>query len=1037
MSDQKVLRLSKVARDFNVGIATIIDFLHIKGIQIDSNPNAKITQDIYEILLKEYSSDSNIKKESAKINLDQFKPEKRIISLKDIEADKKTHIDAEEPIDDSHITLVDRVKADVKVIGKIDLNEARKTKITNEPAAPIEDDPIEDEVISISTEDFKDEIIETLDEELPEFEDVLDSEDIIAETESDTETSVIDPIEKTKDDSQIKVVGHIDLSLLNQKTRPAKKTKEEKDAERKKEQRLRQPQPAQPRQDDRPRNNDRPDNRPDNRPNDRPDNRPDNRQGNRPFDRPNDRPNDRPAGDRPFDNRQRPPFNQDRDSVKKRPPVENYRPEVDRLQAPKVIGNIDLNVLPIVESENDKREKRKRIVKDKNRVDIKKEIPAKGIIEDRDANKNKFVKKGKAKTLPNVISEDEVDATIKDTLARMSGKGVKSKAAKYRKDKRDQASIRQMEEETRRSEESKIIRTTEFISANELASMMDVPVTDVISACMSLGLFVSINQRIDAETISIVAEEFGFSVEFTTVELQEAIEEDEEDSPEDLLPRSPVVTVMGHVDHGKTKLLDYIRSANVIAGEAGGITQHIGAYSVKLEKGHTITFLDTPGHEAFTAMRARGASVTDIAIIVVAADDGVMPQTKEAINHAKAAGVPLIFAINKIDKPAANANKVREELAAMDYLVEEWGGKYQSQEISAKSGLNINLLLDKVLLEAEMLDLKANPEKNAQGVIIESALDKGKGFVSTVLVQAGTLKVGDMLLAGTSYGRIKAMYNERNQRVNEAGPSTPVIILGLNNAPQAGDKFSVLDDEREAKDIAVKREQLKREQGLRTKKHITLDEIGRRLAIGNFKELNVIVKGDVDGSVEALADSLIKLSNNEIVVNIVHKAVGQISESDVLLAAASNAVIIAFQVRPSIAARKLAEKEEIDIRMYSIIYDAIDELKKAIEGMLAPEIREEIIGMAEILEVFKITKVGTIAGCMVMEGKITRDLKVRVIRDGIVIHTGKLGSLKRFKDDVKEVTLGQDCGLNLDNFNDMKKGDHIEVYRETEIKKTL
>ncbi len=566
--------------------------------------------------------------------------------------------------------------------------------------------------------------------------------------------------------------------------------------------------------------------------------------------------------------------------------------------------------------------------------------------------------------------------------------------------------------------------------------MMDVPVVDIISTCMSLGLIVSINQRLDAETMALVAEEFGFTVEFVSAELQEAVREEEDDET-NLQPRPPIVTVMGHVDHGKTKLLDYIRNTNVIAGEAGGITQHIGAYSVTLDDGKIITFLDTPGHEAFTAMRARGAQITDIVIIVVAADDGVMPQTREAINHAHAAGVPIIFAINKIDKPTANADKIREELANMNFLVEEWGGKYQSQEISAKNGINIELLLEKILLQAELLELKANPDKYALGTVLESSLDKGRGFVATVLVKAGTLSVGDVVIAGSCYGHVKAMYNERNQKITEAGPSMPVLILGLNGAPQAGDKFNVMESDKEAKDIATKRAQLQREQGLRTQKHITLDEIGRRIAIGNFQELNIIVKGDVDGSVEALSDSLIKLSTEEIQVNIIHKAVGQISESDILLAAASNAIIVGFQVRPSLSARKLAEKEGIDIRLYSIIYDAIEEIKAAMEGMLSPEIKEEIVATVEVRETFKIGKVGTVAGCFVRDGKITRNTKVRIIRDGIVIYTGDLGSLKRFKDDVREVTSGYECGLNIENFNDIKVGDVIEGYQTVQVKKTL
>ena len=624
---------------------------------------------------------------------------------------------------------------------------------------------------------------------------------------------------------------------------------------------------------------------------------------------------------------------------------------------------------------------------------------------------------------------------IKDTFARLGNKG-KSSTSKHRRDKRDAVQQKMQAEIEQEEKEKNILKLTEFVTVAELATMMNTPVTDVISACMSLGLFVSINQRLDAETINLVADEFGFSVEFVSIDIQEAIE-DEADSEDNLLPRPPIVTVMGHVDHGKTSLLDHIRNTNVIAGEAGGITQHIGAYNVKLADGRAVTFLDTPGHEAFTAMRARGAQVTDIAIIIIAADDNVMPQTVEAINHASAAGVPIVFAINKIDKPGANPDKIREELANMNYLVEEWGGKYQCQEIAAKKGLHIDELLEKVLLEAELLDLKANPHKKAIGSIIESSLDKGRGYVATVLVQSGTLKVGDVVLAGQYYGHVKAMFNERGMKLEKAGPSEPALILGLNGAPQAGDKFNVMSNEKEARLLANKREQLQREQGLRTQKHITLDEIGRRIAIGNFQELNIIVKGDVDGSIEALSDSLIKLSTDEIQVNVIHKAVGQISEGDVMLAAASNAIIVGFQVRPSMGARRLAEKEQIDIRLYSIIYTAIEEIKAAMEGMLSPEIKEEIVATVEVLETFKISKVGTIAGCVVREGKITRSSKVRVIRDGIVVYSGELGSLKRFKDDVKEVSKGFECGLNITNYNDLRIGDMIEAYEEVEVKKTL
>ena len=648
-------------------------------------------------------------------------------------------------------------------------------------------------------------------------------------------------------------------------------------------------------------------------------------------------------------------------------------------------------------------------------------------------NKNK----GKAAPKPIVrpeVSDEEVSKQVKDTLARLTAKGAKSKSAKYRKDKRDAVAERMNEEFEREEQERSTLKVTEFVTVSELATMMNVSPTQVITACMNLGLMVSINQRLDAEALVVVAEEFGYKVEFVSVEIQEAINDEGEDKEEDLVPRPPIVTVMGHVDHGKTSLLDNIRKTNVIEGEAGGITQHIGAYSVELN-GQKITFLDTPGHEAFTAMRARGAAVTDVAIIIVAADDSVMPQTIEAINHAQAAGVPMVFAINKIDKPNANPDHIKEQLSQMNYLVESWGGKYQDQEVSAKKGLNLDKLLEKVLLEAEMLDLKANPNKKAQGTVIESTLDKGRGYVSTILVQSGTLHVGDVILSGTYTGRVKAMFNENGKKVDSAGPSTPVQVLGLNGAPQAGDTFNVMEDDRSAREIANKREQLQRMQGIMTQKHVTLDEIGRRIAIGSFKELNIIVKGDVDGSVEAMAGSLIKLSKETVQVNVIHAAVGQISESDVLLAAASNAIIVGFQVRPSASARKLAEKEEIEIRLYSIIYDAINDIKDAIEGMLEPVMKEEIVASVEVLEIFKISKVGTVAGCIVREGKLQRNTPIRVIRDGIVIYTGKLGSLKRFKDDVKEVTAGQDCGLNIESFNDIRVGDIVEGYEQVEVKR--
>ena len=725
-----------------------------------------------------------------------------------------------------------------------------------------------------------------------------------------------------------------------------------------------------------------------------------------------------------------------------------YRPEVAQLGGPKILGTMDVsNMVP------GGKHKRKRL--DKEKVNVAKEGKNTGK-QDKQSQKggnkpqqggqqggaqqpqanNKKNKKQKQQPKPIVrpeVSDEEVSKQIKDTLARLTAKGTKSKGAKYRKEKREEVRERMNEEIEREEMERSVLKVTEFVTVSELATMMNVSPMEVISACMNLGLMVSINQRLDAEALVVVAEEFGFTVEFVSVEIQEAIESDE-DSEEDLVSRPPIVTVMGHVDHGKTSLLDNIRKTNVTAGEAGGITQHIGAYSVELN-GQKITFLDTPGHEAFTAMRARGAKMTDVAIIIVAADDSVMPQTVEAINHASAAGVPMVFAINKMDKPQANADHIREQLSQMNELVEDWGVKYQCQEVSAKKGMNLDKLLEKVLLEAEMLELKANPDRKASGAVIESMLDKGRGYVATIMVQNGTLRVGDVLLSGTYTGRVKAMFDENGKKVMEAGPSTPVQVLGLNGAPQAGDTFNVMEDDRSAREIANKREQLQRMQGIMTQKHVTLDEIGRRIAIGSFKELNIIVKGDVDGSVEAMTGSLIKLSKESVQVNVIHSAVGQISESDVLLAAASNAIIVGFQVRPSAAARKAAEKEQIDIRLYSIIYDAINEIKDAIEGMLEPVMKEEIVCSTEVLETFKISKVGTVAGCIVREGKMQRNTPIRVIRDGIVIYTGKLGSLRRFKDDVKEVTVGQDCGLNIESYNDIRVGDIVEGYEQVEVKR--
>ena len=971
MTSDKTTRLSKVAREFNVGISTIVEFLHKKGFDLDSNPNSKVPEELYNLLVKEYSSDVSAKKESEKLSLSKLREKRETVSINDIHQQVGEDTDDDSSIPEEEILIKDnssrgsqtgqepKIIGDrVKIVGKIDLDK-KPTKAEPEKK--------------------------------------ITKPEVIAEPEEKKHPKKDEPIAEKKADQAkdtVKVVGKIDLDSINQKTRPDKKTKKQKDEEREQ------------------------------------------KEGPKVESKKVERTVEieeeiKPTKEVPV-------------QPEAEPKKVFFKSEIQKLTGPTVVGRIDLPVKDKdkkpVASSNDlrsKKKKRKRIhkdFKDQTAPTLEKK-PTEGTAEPRkDHGFSKLNKKKKRQLRPE-ISEVDVQKQIKDTLARLTTKG-KSKGSKHRRDKRDAFTQKQQEDSIKLEADKQVLKVTEFVSVNELATMMDAPVVDVISVCMNLGLMVSINQRLDAETMALVADEFNYKVQFISVEVQEAIRE-EEDTEEELIFRPPIVTVMGHVDHGKTSLLDFIRKANVIAGEAGGITQHIGAYSVELDNGKTITFLDTPGHEAFTAMRARGAQVTDIAIIVVSADDNVMPQTIEAINHASAAGVPIIFAINKIDKAGANPEKIKEELANMNYLVEEWGGKYQSQDISAKQGTNVDLLLEKVLLEAELLDLKANPNKRAHGAVIESELDKGRGYISTILVDAGTLRIGDVIIAGSYFGHVKAMYNERGKRIETAGPSTPVQILGLNGAPQAGDKFNVMESDKEARDIANKREQLQREQSLRTQKHITLDEIGRRIAIGNFQEINIVVKGDVDGSIEALSDSLIKLGTDEIQVNIIHKGVGQISESDVLLAAASNAIIIGFQVRPSMNARKLAEKEEIDIRLYSIIYDAINEVRDAMEGMLSPEVKEEIIATVEVRDVFKIKKVGSVAGCMVREGKITRNTKIRIIRDGIVIYTGNLGSLKRFKDDVKEVVSGYECGLNIDNFNDIKVGDIVEGYQEVEIKKKL
>lgn len=994
------IRLNKVTRDLNVGIATVVEFLQKKGFTVEANPNTKITDEQYAILVKEFSTDKNLRIESERfIQERQNKERKASVAIDGYQEKQPEKPKPEEVI---KTVIPEDVRPKFKPVGKIDLdNLGRKAekepakpqpvkekpmpeeakpvaKLMEEPAPVVvpepvskpEPAPVKEEPAPVVVETKVVEEVKKEEPKAPVAAPEKEVEEAVAEVPATSEEQGegVFKIRPTEFVSKINVIGQIDLAALNQSTRPKKKSKEEKRKEREEKERVRQDQKKQMkeaiikeiRKDD-----------------NKQAKTPGNKDG---FD-PNKKKRNRIAG----------------------------KEKVD-------VNNVTSNfALPTPNSErpNNNRPGNNQGGQNKNR------------------GKDRF-----KKPVPRQeVTEEDVAKQVKETLARLTSKG-KNKGAKYRKEKREQVSNRLQELENQEMAESRVLKLTEFVTANELASMMDVSVNQVIGTCMSIGMMVSINQRLDAETINLVAEEFGFKTEYVSAELAQAIVE-EEDAPEDLEPRAPIVTVMGHVDHGKTSLLDYIRKANVIAGEAGGITQHIGAYHVSLEDGRRITFLDTPGHEAFTAMRARGAKVTDIAIIIVAADDSIMPQTKEAINHAMAAGVPIVFAINKIDKPTANPDKIKEELANMNFLVEEWGGKYQSQDISAKKGIGVRELMEKVLLEAEMLELKANPNRNATGSIIESTLDKGRGYVATVLVSNGTLKMGDIVLAGTSYGRVKAMFNERNQRVQEAGPSEPVLILGLNGAPAAGDTFHVIDTDQEAREIANKREQLQREQGLRTQKLLTLDEVGRRIALGNFQELNIIVKGDVDGSIEALSDSLIKLSTEQIQVNVIHKAVGQISESDVTLAAASDAIIIGFQVRPSAAARKFAEQEGVDIRMYSVIYAAIEEVKAAMEGMLAPEIKEEVTATIEVREVFHITKVGTVAGAMVKEGKVKRSDKARLIRDGIVIFTGEINALKRFKDDVKEVATNYECGISLVNYNDLKVGDMIETFEEVEVKQTL
>ena len=953
------VKISKAAKELNVGTQSIIDFLNKHNITVDSNPNTRIEDEHYDMLVKAFKNDRD-----QKIKSEDFFKGRQKEKVKPVKEEKVEEI------------ATPTVQAP-KVLGKIDLSQAGKPqpkpeapkkaeekkpeapkaaapapqpKTEKAPAAPVQQPKPtapavkKEEPKPVAKPQPKPEVKKEQPKPAAPASQVKDQKPVEAPTEKKEDDVFSLPTPALANTP--KVIGKIDLSAINQQTRPKKKSRDEKRKERIEKEKSQQAARAN-------------------------------------------------AGGESGDRKKRKRIGKEKiDIEKSAKQIGNDAPRKEQKQAPAAQG----------------------------------QNPAGSGKRNKDKNKAK-------RPFKPEVSEEDVQKQVKETLARLTSKPNK-KSAKWRKEKRDAVSEREREAAELEAAEGKILKLTEFVTANDLAVMMDVPINKVIGTCMSIGVMVSINQRLDAETINIVAEEFGFQTEFVSSEVVNAITT-EEDKEEDLEPRPPVVTVMGHVDHGKTSLLDYIRNANVIAGEAGGITQHIGAYNVKLSNGRRITFLDTPGHEAFTAMRARGAKVTDIVIVIVAADDNIMPQTVEAINHASAAGVPIVFAINKIDKPTANPEKIKEGLANMNYLVEDWGGKYQSQDISAKKGIGVDELMEKVLLEADLLELKANPNRKATGSIIESSLDKGRGYVATVLVQNGTLKMGDILLAGTHYGKIKAMFNERNQRIQKAGPAEPVLILGLNGAPTAGDTFNVMDTDQEAREIANKREQLQRELGLRTQKRITLEDIGRRKALGSFNELNIIVKGDVDGSIEALTDALIKLSTPEVQVNVIHKAVGAITESDVVLASASDAYIIGFQVRPSQAARRLAENEGVDIRLYSIIYSAIEDVKSAMEGMLEPETKEEILGAAEVLQTYRISKVGTIAGAIVREGKVKRNCKVRVIRDGIVRYTGDLGSLKRFKDDVKEVTTGFDCGLSVAGYNDIQEGDMIESFEEVQVKKKL
>ena len=991
MADEnKGIRLKKAATELNVGISTLVEFLAKKGHQVETNPNTRLTAEQYDLVASAFQAERAVKEQADKIEITPSGS--NVVIEANVEERKEEN---EEVIIKNYNT---------STVDNKSTQQPAETAVTpDEPAVP---QPVE----ATPVEEPKAAEPEATPEPIPESVEPAPEE---PESAPATEPTPSTPTQV----GDLRIISKIDLDAINTKTRPdkKKKTKQEKNSGAKKGKT-----PAEPKAKEAP------------------------------------APAEKETKEAPKPqsaSQPEPPASAPAPAPAKTEP-EFIETQYKKLEGPKLVGMVDLSQFDKPKPSSAEKKKRKRIknkgvkVSDTNGEPERTSAPASGKSSNKDrkpdtdtksekAERSEKKKKKEKKPVKVEIDENEIEKQVRDTLARLSPMG-KSKTSKHNREKRQKVHQRIEEEQLNQMESQKTLQVTEFVTANELATMMNIPVTQIISTCMSVGIFVSINQRLDAETIKLIADEFGFDINFASADVIDELNKIEEaDRPEDLVPRNPIITVMGHVDHGKTSLLDYIRNTNVIAGEAGGITQHIGAYEVTTAEGRKITFLDTPGHEAFTAMRARGAKVTDIAIIVIAADDKIMPQTIEAINHAQAAGVPIVFAINKIDKPGADPDRIKTELANMNLLVEEWGGKYQSQDISAKKGINVEELLEKVILQADIMELKGNPNKRAKGTVLESSLDKGRGYVAKLLVEDGTIRKGDPIVAGAISGRVRAMYNERNQEVMSAGPSQPVLLLGLTGACQAGDTFNVTESEKEAKDIAAKRTQLQREQGLRTQKHMTLDEIGRRIAIGNFKELNVIVKGDVDGSVEALSDSLLKLSTDEVQVNVIHKAVGQITENDVLLAESSDAIIIGFQVRPSVGARKMAETEQIDIRLYSIIYDAINELKDAIEGMLSPETQEKIVANLEIRETFKISKVGTIAGCMCLDGKITRQHNVRIIRDGIVVYTGKLASLKRFKDDVKEVVSGQDCGLNIEGFNDIKVGDIVEAYEIIEIKRKL